>query len=167
MQLEEVKALLTQFDQSSLTEFDLREGSFELYMNKNKAAVKHSGEKQEFDITASRDLPTNEFAPTASAVTYGTPDTTPEKTALADTENTTAIVSPIVGVAYLKPAPDQENFVKVGDAVKKGDVVCIIEAMKLMNEITATDDGIVTEILVENEAVVEFNQPLFRIAKGA
>ncbi len=75
------------------------------------------------------------------------------------------ITSPIVGIVYLQPAPDKENFVKVGDTVKTGDVVCIVEAMKLMNEITATVDG-KSEVLVNNEDVVEFGQPLFRVAKG-
>lgn len=74
-----------------------------------------------------------------------------------------AVVSPMVGVVYLQPGPDQDPYVKVGDRVEQGDVVCIIEAMKLMNEIQAPVSGTVTEILVENEEVVEFNQPLIRI----
>lgn len=161
MQLEEVKALLTQFDQSSLTEFDLKKGSFELYMNKNKVAVKHTDEKQVWDTTPSETQPATEATPMTAPEAPKTPTET-----TVDPEHSTTVVSPIVGVAYLKPAPDKENFVKVGDTVKKGDVICIIEAMKLMNEITATVDGVVSEILVENEAVVEFNQPLFRLVKG-
>ena len=90
---------------------------------------------------------------------------TPTNTPTAN-EKTEEITSPIVGIVYLQPAPDKENFVKVGDTVKTGDVVCIVEAMKLMNEITATVDGVITEILVNNEDVVEFGQPLFRVAKG-
>lgn len=74
-----------------------------------------------------------------------------------------AIESPMVGVVYLQPKPDEDVFVKVGDHVEQGDVICIVEAMKLMNEIQAPHAGVVTEILVENEAVVEYNQPLIRI----
>ena len=59
--------------------------------------------------------------------------------------------------------PDAEPYVSVGDSVQKGDVLCLVEAMKLMNEIQAPQSGVITEILVENEAIVEFNQPLFRI----
>ena len=73
------------------------------------------------------------------------------------------VKSPIVGVVYLQPNPEAEVYVNVGDTVKKGDVLCLIEAMKLMNEITAPQDGVVTEILVTNEMVVEYNQPLIRI----
>lgn len=74
-----------------------------------------------------------------------------------------AVLSPMVGVAYLQASPDSEPFVKVGDSVEKGDVIILIEAMKLMNEIQAPKSGVITEILVENEAVVEFNQELVRI----
>ncbi|MFK8242887.1 MULTISPECIES: acetyl-CoA carboxylase biotin carboxyl carrier protein [unclassified Facklamia] len=74
-----------------------------------------------------------------------------------------AVLSPLVGIAYLQPKPDAETFVKIGDTVKKGQVLCIVEAMKLMNDIVSPFDGIVSEILIENETVVEFNQPLFKI----
>lgn len=74
-----------------------------------------------------------------------------------------AIKSPMVGVFYAAPAPDRPPFVNVGDTVSKGDVVCIIEAMKIMNEITADKSGTITEILVENGDVVEYDQPLFKI----
>ena len=73
------------------------------------------------------------------------------------------VKSPLVGVVYLQPKPDAEPYVSVGDSVQKGDVLCLVEAMKLMNEIQAPQSGVITEILVENEAIVEFNQPLFRI----
>lgn len=70
--------------------------------------------------------------------------------------------SPMVGVAYLAPAPGEDPFVKPGSTVKKGDVLCIIEAMKLMNEITAEQDCTILEVCVENAQVVEYGQPLFR-----
>lgn len=73
------------------------------------------------------------------------------------------VTSPMVGVFYAAPGPDQEPFVKVGSKVKKGDVLCIIEAMKLMNEITAEQDGEVVDICVRSGDVVEFAQPLFKI----
>ncbi len=73
------------------------------------------------------------------------------------------IESPIVGTYYSAPTPEEDDFVSVGQQVKKGDVLCIIEAMKLMNEIEADRDGTILEILVTNEQGVEFGQPLFRI----
>lgn len=73
------------------------------------------------------------------------------------------VKSPIVGVFYSAPSPLEESYVKKGDKVKKGDTLCIIEAMKLMNEIDCEVDGEIADILISNEAVVEYGQPLFKI----
>lgn len=73
------------------------------------------------------------------------------------------VTCPLVGTFYSSPAPDEEDFVKVGDTVKKGQTIGIVEAMKLMNEIECEYDGVVDAILVNNEDVVEYGQPLFRI----
>jgi len=77
---------------------------------------------------------------------------------------TFTVKSPMVGVFYVAPGVDEEPFVAVGDAVHTGDVICVIEAMKIMNEITAERDGKITDIYAENKQVVEFGQPLFRIS---
>lgn len=81
----------------------------------------------------------------------------------AEAEEGVFITSPMVGVVYLQPNPDSDSFVKVGDTVAEGDTVVIIEAMKLMNEIQSNHSGTVVEILVENETVVEYGQPIMRI----
>lgn len=73
------------------------------------------------------------------------------------------VKSPMVGVFYSAPAADKYPYVAIGDTVRVGDVLCIIEAMKIMNEITAERDGAIAEIYAENKQVVEFGQPLFRI----
>lgn len=73
------------------------------------------------------------------------------------------VKSPMIGTFYSKPSPDSEPYVKVGDKVKKGDILCIIEAMKLMNEIECEFDGIVTEILVEDGKPVDYGKTLFKI----
>ena len=78
-------------------------------------------------------------------------------------ENLTIIESPIVGTFYTAPSPDEEDFVVFGSKVKKGDTLCIIEAMKLMNEIEAEEDCEIVEILVKNEEMVEYGQPLFKV----
>jgi acetyl-CoA carboxylase biotin carboxyl carrier protein len=78
-------------------------------------------------------------------------------------ENCKKQVSPMVGTFYTQPSPDKPPFVKVGDKVKKGQTLCIIEAMKLMNEIECEHDGEVIKILTQNEAMVEYGQPLFLI----
>ena len=71
------------------------------------------------------------------------------------------VTSPMVGTFYRSPSPEAKPFVQVGDTVKKGDTLCIIEAMKLLNEIEAEEDGVIKEVLVENGQPVEFGQPLF------
>lgn len=73
------------------------------------------------------------------------------------------VKSPMVGTFYLKPSPYKEDFVKVGDTVKKGQVLCIIEAMKLMNEIESEYDGQIVEICTKNEEMVDYGKPLFKI----
>lgn len=78
-------------------------------------------------------------------------------------ENLSTFNSPMVGTFYRKPSPEDPEFVKVGDKIKKGDVICIIEAMKVMNEIQAEQSGQVVEILVEDSNSVEYGQPLFKI----
>ncbi|MFQ9093870.1 MAG: acetyl-CoA carboxylase biotin carboxyl carrier protein [Ruminococcus sp.] len=75
-----------------------------------------------------------------------------------------AIKAPLVGTFYAAPSPDQPPFVQVGDTVKKGDVVLIIESMKLMNEVTSDVEGVVQEILVKNGDAVEYDQPLMILA---
>lgn len=74
------------------------------------------------------------------------------------------VTSPIVGTFYASPAPGKEPFVSIGTKVKKGDTICIIEAMKLINEIECEYDGEIVEILVKNEEMVDFGKPLFKIA---
>lgn len=79
-------------------------------------------------------------------------------------DSETTIKSPMLGVFYSAPSPDKPAFVSVGDRVEKGQVVCIIEAMKIMNEVTADKSGTVCEILVDNGDIVDFDQPLFKLS---
>ena len=80
-----------------------------------------------------------------------------------DKENEKSILSPMPGVFYSSQSPEKPPYVKVGDTVKAGQVLCIIESMKIMNEIEAENDGIIKEIIVNNSEPVEFNQPIFVI----
>ena len=82
------------------------------------------------------------------------------------TEEGTIVSSPMVGVFYSSPAENAEPFVKTGSVVKKGDTLCLIEAMKLMNEITAEEDGKILEIFAANGNIVEYGAPLFRIGRA-
>ena len=86
-----------------------------------------------------------------------------EKTDISMGDNFIEIVSPIVGTFYESPGIDKKPYVKVGDKVKKGDIVCIVEAMKVMNEIEAEVDGEIVEVLIENEQMVQYGEALFKI----
>ena len=130
MNLNEIKDLMAQFDQSSLREFSYKNGTDELQFSKNEARIVSE-------------------APA------------PAETTVAPEGD--VVESPLVGVAYLAAGPDKPAFVTVGDSVKKGQTLVIIEAMKVMNEIPAPKDGVVTEILVSNEEMVEFGKGLVRI----
>jgi len=104
-------------------------------------------------------------SPSTPAVTTSTaPSSKPEPSAeavqLSSGEN---MLSPMPGTFYLASSPDADPFVKEGDSISEGDTLCIIEAMKIMNEIEAEQNGTITEILVENGKPVEYNQPLFVI----
>ena len=88
---------------------------------------------------------------------------TPETPVLENDNNHVIIKSPIIGTFYRKPSPDKPSFVEVGQKVSKGDVICVIEAMKLFNEIESDFSGEIVKILVDDQSPVEFDQPLFLI----
>lgn len=161
MNLNEIKDLMAQFDQSSLREFSYKNGTDELQFSKNEARMASEAPAQVAPV------PTAVAAsPVVSAPS--TPVESSVEEAPAPAETTVApegdvVESPLVGVAYLAAGPDKPAFVTVGDSVKKGQTLVIIEAMKVMNEILAPKDGVVTEILVSNEEMVEFGKGLVRI----
>ena len=159
MNLNEIKDLMAQFDHSSLREFSYKNGTDELLFSKNEAKL----------ISETSPAPQPVVSATESTVAPQTQTVAPVVEAVSESGAGEAIAegdlveSPLVGVAYLAAGPDKPNFVSVGDAVKKGQTLVIIEAMKVMNEIPAPKDGVVTEILVENEEMVEFGKGLVRI----
>ena len=159
METNEIKDLLSQFDQSSLTELQLKKENIELYFNKNSFSGRQvSSESSDVKVES---IPAATPVPSVQPTAAGTVEVSSEPI-IAGTE----IVSPLVGVVYLKPSPEQSQFKQIGDSVKKGDVLCIVEAMKVMNEIVSDVDGELVEILVENEQIVEYDQPLFRVKEG-
>ncbi|WYJ80611.1 acetyl-CoA carboxylase, biotin carboxyl carrier protein [Enterococcus sp. DIV1094] len=155
LKINEIKELVSQFDQSTLTEFDLKDGQFELYMNKN-----------EMSRGMGQPVPTPMFSesqpqPAAPVAAKEESSSTQPEVVAAPIVDGVEVKSPIVGIVYLQPSPDKPAFKKVGDKVTKGEVICIIEAMKLMNEVTSDVDGEIAAILIDNEEVVEYGQPLF------
>ena len=159
MNLNEIKDLMAQFDQSSLKEFSYKNGTDELVFSKNEAKlVAETSPAPQPVVTATAHTVVPQAQTTAPAVEAVSESSASESVAEGD-----LVESPLVGVAYLAAGPDKPNFVSVGDTVKKGQTLVIIEAMKVMNEIPAPKDGVVTEILVANEEMVEFGKGLVRI----
>lgn len=160
MNLNDIKDLMTQFDQSSLREFSYKNGTDELQFSKNEARPVPEVATQ---VAPAPVLATpSPVAPTsAPAETVAEEVPAPAEASVASEGN--LVESPLVGVVYLAAGPDKPAFVTVGDSVKKGQTLVIIEAMKVMNEIPAPKDGVVMEILVSNEEMVEFGKGLVRI----
>ena len=164
MNIHEIKDLMAQFDQSSLREFSYKNQSDELTFSKNEssAAVAATPAVSAAPIVAPVQPAS---APVSEAVSQAAPTAAPEVApeAPAPAAEGDVVESPLVGVAYLAAGPDKPAFVNVGDQVKKGQTLMIIEAMKVMNEVPAPKDGLITEILVQNEEMVEFGKGLVRI----
>lgn len=158
MNLNEIKDLMAQFDQSSLKEFSYKNGTDELLFSKNEAKLISETSPSPQPVVPATVPTVVPQEQTTSAVETDSESGVSESVAEGD-----LVESPLVGVAYLAAGPDKPNFVSVGDTVKKGQTLVIIEAMKVMNEIPAPKDGVVTEILVENEEMVEFGKGLVRI----
>lgn len=158
MNVNEIKDLMAQFDQSSLKEFSYKNGTDELLFSKNEAKLVTETSPAPQPVVSAAAPTVVPQAQTTSAVEAVSESSASESVAEGD-----LVESPLVGVAYLAAGPDKPNFVSVGDTVKKGQTLVIIEAMKVMNEIPAPKDGVVTEILVENEEMVEFGKGLVRI----
>ena len=124
---------------------------------------------QEFKLRIKRDVPGRAAAPAAVAAPVAAapaPVTAAAPAPLAADPNMKVITSPMVGTYYSTPSPDSPNFVAVGSPVKADSVVCIIEAMKVMNEIQSELSGTIVECLVASGTSVEFGQPLFRVKVG-
>jgi acetyl-CoA carboxylase biotin carboxyl carrier protein len=149
----EIKDLMSQFDQSSLREFSYSNAGETLHFSKNQQVIAAPSPKLEAPVA-----PASPAVPAAE-----TSEPAPAEASVSPMAEGAVVKSPLVGVAYLSPSPDKPAFVAVGDTVKKGQTLMIIEAMKVMNEVPADRDGVVTEILVANQDVVEYGQGLVRI----
>ena len=161
MNLNEIKDLMAQFDQSSLREFSYKNGTDELQFSKNEARMASEAPAQVAPVPTAVAASPVVSAPSTPVESAVEEVPAPAETTVAPEGD--VVESPLVGVAYLAAGPDKPAFVTVGDSVKKGQTLVIIEAMKVMNEIPAPKDGVVTEILVSNEEMVEFGKGLVRI----
>ena len=153
MNIKEIKEMLQLMADHGLTEIEIEKDGMKI---KLKKGVSGKYNAEEVPGMSSMVVPMPHSAEKAGG----------ESAQALEPANISTVRSPMVGTFYASPAPDQAAYVSVGKRVKEGDVLCIVEAMKLMNEIKAEAGGTVTEVLVKNGTPVEFDQPLFKIQKG-
>ncbi|MEQ6123790.1 acetyl-CoA carboxylase biotin carboxyl carrier protein [Pseudotenacibaculum sp. MALMAid0570] len=153
----------------SLIKFVAKSGASEvkLEMEDVKITIKTGSSKTETTIVQAAPVASVPQAMPAPAPVAAAPASAPAETASNDAAEDTSkyitIKSPIIGTFYRKPSPDKPNFVEVGSEIKTGDTVCIIEAMKLFNEIESEVSGKIVKILADDSSPVEFDQPLFLV----
>ncbi len=152
----EIKELMEYIEASTFVEFELEREGFKIKLVKRSA----------FSNGAPGSTTPAAQAVAAAAVTQAVEAPAPRPEAV-ESPDVHLIKSPTVGTFYRAGSPTARSFVEVGDRVKKGQVLCIIEAMKLMNEIESDCDGEVLEVLVANGQPVEYGEPLFKVRKGA
>ncbi|MFZ9681089.1 MAG: acetyl-CoA carboxylase biotin carboxyl carrier protein [Bacteroidia bacterium] len=158
MEIKEIQELIRFVAKSGVSEVEIEKEGFKIH-------IKTTGQHQASVAVAPQVVHAQVLsAPTmVESVPASTPSSTP---AAAPTVSTgTQVKAPMVGTFYRSAGPDKDPFVKVGDRIQKGQTLCIIEAMKLFNEIEAEFSGTVVEILVDNAVPVEFDQPLFVVAQ--
>ena len=154
MNVDEISKLIEVFAKSGLQEFTYEEEGMKLSLQGKQNTIAVS--------TAPAAVPVMEV-PVQAAAAAAPAAASQESSPAAEEKEGQLITSPLVGIFYAAPSEDADPYVSVGDTVKKGQVVAIVEAMKLMNEIESDYSGTVAEILVENGQAVEYGQPLFRI----
>ena len=154
MNVEEIKELMTLFNDSNMTEFHLSNEEFEVQFSK----------REEYpQVVSNAVAPVANVASPVEAAPVSAAPSTEAQEAPQVAADAKYITSPIVGVVYLQSSPDADPFVQVGKQITSNDTVCIIEAMKIMNEIKSDFNGEVVEVLVENGQMVDFGQKLFAI----
>jgi len=160
----ELRELLTTIDQTDITELDLKSNNWELSIRKASHGVAAATVVPPTDTIIAQPMAVD-AVPRLSIPTATPTPAAPAPPPMADSK-LVEITSPMVGTFYRAPAPDEPPFVSEGDRISTNQTVCIIEAMKLMNELEAEVSGKIVEILVENSEPVEFGQVLMRVDPG-
>lgn len=144
LNFDEINKIIDKFNQSSVRELEINDGEFHLHLSKNEN---------------SPETPVQPIQPVQSSE----PAVKVENSSKNSAAGSNQIVAPMVGTVYLQPEPGAKPYVEPGKMVHAGDVVCVIEAMKMLTEVKSNVTGQVKNILVENEDLVEYDQPLFEI----
>ena len=154
MEFKDIKSIVDLMKKNSISDFELEKEDFKIKLHRT------DGNKTD-NVQIQNYLPPGTLQPAPIPVSEQPATETPktESTVTKDSE----IKSPMIGTFYRAPSPESDDYVQVGDHVNADSVVCIVEAMKVMNEIKAEISGVITEIVAENASAVEYGQPLFRV----
>ena len=154
MEFKDIKSIVDLMKKNSISDFELEKEDFKIKLHRT------DGNKTD-NVQIQNYLPPRTLQPAPIPVSEQPATETPktESTVTKDPE----IKSPMIGTFYRAPSPESDDYVQVGDHVNADSVVCIVEAMKVMNEIKAEISGVITEIVAENASAVEYGQPLFRV----
>jgi len=152
--LKDIKAIIDLMKKNSVSEFELEKQDFKIRLKRGMGGNGIQMDEGGQQMIAYAPIPAALPAPTTA---------TPTAAPAAATSNDADIKSPMIGTFYRSPSPDSASYAEIGMEVNPDTVVCIIEAMKVMNEIKAEAKGVITQVLVENAKPVEFGQPLFKI----
>ena len=152
MNIKDIKAIVDLMKKNAVSEFEMEEGDLKIKLRREPS------ERSKGEVGVVQETPVIVHAP-AAAPTASVPETPVPEPVNVDLE----VKSPMIGTFYRRPSPDSDPFVEVGAAVNPDAVVCIIEAMKVMNEIKSEVKGVIAEVLVEDGKPVEYGQALFRI----
>ena len=161
MDLKDIKVIVDLMKKNAVSEFEMEEGDFKIKL-KRESGKPRKGETVVVQEAAPMILPTAAAAPAAVPVAAAPAPAAPA-TAPPPAPEGPEVKSPMIGTFYRSPSPDADSFVEVGSVVEPDTVVCIIEAMKVMNEIKAEVKGTIAEVLLEDGKPVEYGQALFRI----
>ena len=167
MEIKDIIQLMEAAAKNGLTSFELEEGDWKLSMKREKKLVSAAVPAAEAGAQSAAASGILSAASSGMSAVYGQNAgnlaANPASMEASGVSSDQVVTCPLVGTFYSAPSPDAEDFVKVGDTVKKGQVLGIVEAMKLINEIESDYDGVVEAILVKDGETVEYGQPLFRI----
>lgn len=156
MDLKEIKAIIELMTKNQISEFDLEKEGYKIRIKKAGESAQNHAIYQNFPPVGAGFPQISHFEPKVSSAPQGVASE-------ASAQNIVEIKSPMVGTFYRSPSPDAAPYVEVGKQINQDTVVCIVEAMKVMNEIKAEVSGTITEVLAENGKSVEFGQVLFRV----
>ena len=157
MDIKEIQNLIKFVQKSGVEEVKIERDDFKITIKTKSVAPQH---------LIVEDVPTPVSIPASQPITQAVQEVNAQETNESvnlENDNQVIVKSPIIGTFYRKPSPDKPSFVEVGQSITKGDVLCVIEAMKLFNEIESDFSGKIVKILVDDQSPVEFDQPLFII----